>query len=129
MKTTSATVKVKDKASGKIVAEKTYTKIVFDEPKEEKPEVLLRDCIAQFQKDVGETGNGVLAMLTQATYGRDLGERSNIRQGLVAALEGPDKAVNRAVDALIKAYAALGRELTREAARKLIPAAAETPAS
>ena len=120
MRTMEATVKVKD-AAKVVVGEQTYTKQVFGEPKESKPEELLRDAIGFLQKEAGEKGNGVLDLLQHVTYSYDLGQRSNIRQGIVASLEGPEKAITKAVDALVKAYTAMGKTITREDARKLIP--------
>jgi hypothetical protein len=127
MTRTTATVRVKaDTDIGKkVVGEQIYQKIVFGEPKEAKPEELLRDAIGFLQKEAGEKGNGVLELLNHVTYSYDLGQRSTIRQAIVAAIEGPEKAIERTIDNICKTFALTGREISREAARAFLMPAVE----
>lgn len=126
----TATVKVKaDSDSGKkVVGEQDYQKVVFNEPKDSAPEELLRDAIGFMQREAGEKGNGVLELLSHVTYSYDLGQRSTIRQAIVAQIEGPEKAIEKTVDNIVKTFALQGREITRAAARAFLMPAVEPTA-
>lgn len=123
MFTTKAKVQVKN-PQGKVVASQEYDKVVFHgtslngegEVTGGTPEELLGDAIAYFQKQVGEKGNGVVEMLKHVTYGSDLNVKSTIRQGLTKALEGPDKAIEKAAKDIMAARAAIGKPITMEQA-------------
>lgn len=122
--------KVQVKNGDKLIAEKVYQKVVFEgtglnEKKEiiaGDPETLLGDALAYFQKKVGEKGNGVLALLAAATYANDLNERNKIRQSLVAAAEGPEKAIEKAIKDFMAARQAAGKPVTEEVARTKVMA-------
>lgn len=121
---TTAKVQVKD-SQGKVIATQEYNKTVFEGTGiDDKgkviagaPEAMLGDAIAFFQKEVGEKGNGVVELLRNATYAYDLGVRAGIRQTLVTAAAGPDKAIEKAIKDLMAARAAAGKPLTEEQAR------------
>lgn len=82
--------------------------------------------------DEFETADDVLAFLTKAdekglkqflgctNYGINLKARASVRSGLLDSMQGPDKAVNKAVETLVKAMAALGVPFTEEQARAQI---------
>lgn len=90
---------------------------------------------------VYETADDVLGFLTSAkeadlksflkslNYGINLDARSEVRQTLQTKVAGPDKAVNKAVETLVKAMAALGVPFTEEQARAQIMANASKPAA
>jgi hypothetical protein len=128
---TEAEVNVKD-AQNKVVGSMKYQKIVLHGSSlNDKGEVitggtameaLLGDAIAFYQKEVGEKGNGLLALLEDATYAHDLGVRAKIRQGIVKSLEGPDKSIAKMVDKYIEARLASGKPVTREVAEAKIKA-------
>jgi hypothetical protein len=132
MFTTQAEVKVKD-STGKVIIKQNYEKVVFEgtslnakgEVVGGEVEVLLGDAIAYYQAKVGEKGNGVLALLADATYANDLGQRAKIRQQLVTAAAGPDKAIDKAVKDFMAARAAAGKPVTEEQARMKIKALME----
>jgi hypothetical protein len=126
---TTARVNVKNDA-GKVVQFQDYDKVVFEgneivdgkvQPVEDM-ETLLGVAIEYFQEQVGKDGSGVLEMLKCATYAHDLNRRSSIRQALVAAAEGPDKAINKAVKDLMAAKAAQGKPISEEEARRRVMA-------
>ena len=128
---TQAEVKVKD-GQNKVIASQTYEKIVFEgDSKDDKGntvvssevKVLLGAAIDFFQKEVGDKGNGVLELLKNATYAYDLGVRASIRQTLVTAAAGPDKAIEKAIKDLMVARAAANRPITEEQARAKVMAA------
>ena len=128
MFTKKATVQVKD-SKGTVVAKQDYNKVVFEGTEEVNGKVqggtaeqLLGDAITFYQNKVGEKGNGLLALLADATYAYDLGERAKIRQTLVTAIAGPDKAIEKAIKDLMAARAAAGKPITEEAARLKIEA-------
>lgn len=126
---TPAKVQVKN-SKNEVVASQEYDKIVFEgTSKDEQGKVLydannpdavvnlLRDAIGFFQSQVGEKGNGVIELLKNATYSYDLGERAKIRQQLVTAAAGPDKAIEKAIKDYMAARSAMGRPVTMEQAR------------
>ena len=119
MQKVTATVKVKD-ANKVEIGSQDYEKQVFGGPKGTAPDQLLSDAIGFLQKEAGEGGNGVTELLSHVTYSYDLGQRSVIRQGIIASIQGPDKAIDKAIDALIKAKTAMGQTITKEAARALV---------
>lgn len=129
MFTTNAKVQVKN-SKNEVIAEQVYNKTVFEGTSSDdkgKPTYdgndpnaisgLLRDAVAFFQGQVGEKGNGVIELLKNATYAYDLGERAKIRQQLVTAAAGPDKAIEKAIKDLMSARAAAGKPITVEQAR------------
>jgi hypothetical protein len=81
-----------------------------------------------------ETADDVLAFLTKAdekalksflgtvNYGVNLKARAAVRSTLLDSMQGPDKAVNKAVETLVKAMAALGVPFTEDQARAQIMA-------
>lgn len=125
MFTTNAKVQVKN-AKGEVIMSQEYQKTVFEglkaddkgKPEGGTPEELLGAAIEFFQKQAGEKGNGVVELLKNATYAYDLGERAKIRQQLVTAAAGPDKAIDKAVKDYMAMRAAMGKPVTEEAARK-----------
>jgi hypothetical protein len=129
MFTMKAVVKVKND-KGVVIAQQEYDKVVFEgiallEGKVvtgDNIEQLLGDAIALLQKEAGEDGNGVVEMLKNVTYAHDLGVRASIRQSLVTALEGPDKAIDKSVKNFMAARAAAGKPISEEAARKKVMA-------
>lgn len=129
---TQAEVKVKD-SQGKVIGQQVYDKLVFEgmqaddkgKPTGGTPEELLGQAIGFLQKEVGEKGNGVVEMLKHVTYAYDLGVRAGIRQNLVTALAGPDKAIEKAIKDLMAARAAAGKPITEEAARAKVKALME----
>lgn len=56
-------------------------------------------------------------LLGAANYGLNLKARASVRATLLQTLEGPDKSINKAVEALVKAMAAVGITMTEDAAR------------
>lgn len=128
---TKKDVQVKD-GQNKVIASQPYDKVVFEgDALDEKgnivvtseTKVLLGAAIDFFQKEVGEKGNGVLELLKCATYAYDLGIRADIRQKLVAAAAGPDKAIEKAIKDLMVARAAANKPITEEVARAKVMAA------
>lgn len=55
--------------------------------------------------------NGVLALLDNAEYGLDLKRKSPVRQAILAAAEGPEKAINTAFEKFNAARGAMGKKL------------------
>ena len=129
MFTTTAKVQVKNSQGG-VIATQEYNKTVFEGLSMDdkgkivggSPEELLAQAIGFYQQKIGEKGNGVVALLADATYAHDLGERAKIRQSLVTAVAGPDKAIEKAVKDLMSARAAAGRPITEEAAKAKVMA-------
>lgn len=129
MYTTKAEVKVKN-AAGVVIASQEYQKQVFEGTQADdkgKPtggtvEELLSGAIQFYQNKVGEKGNGVLALLADATYAYDLGERARIRQTLVTAAAGPDKAIEKAIKDFMAARAAAGKPISLEVATAKVTA-------
>jgi hypothetical protein len=124
---TKAKVQVKN-TQGVVIASQEYDKVVFEGTalndkgkvivgEGVTPEQLLGATIAYYQAQVGEKGNGVLAMLADNTYAHDLGRRASMRQTLVTAAAGPDKAIEKAIKDFMAARAAAGKPVTEEAAR------------
>lgn len=127
---TKAEVKVKD--GDKVIATQEYQKVIFHGDSEDAngkvivtspADKLLGDAIAFFQAEVGEKGNGVLEMLQHVTYSQDLAKRASIRQTLVQSLEGPEKAISKAIKDLMAARAAAGKPISEEKAREKVMAA------
>lgn len=124
-----ATVQVKDN-QGKVIAKQDYSKINFEgmalddkgKPTGGTPEELLSDAIAHFQTKAGENGNGVIELLAAATYAYDLGERAKIRQALVTAVAGPDKAIEKQIKDYMVGRAAVGKPVTEDVARARVKA-------
>lgn len=130
MFTTLATVEVKGTADSegkkKVLRSQEYQKVVFegmdivtDDGKEkiigqDKPEELLAQAIQFFQDKVGKDGNGVIELLKNTTYAYDLTVRAGIRQNLLSALEGPEKAIEKGLKDMIAARAAVGKPITEE---------------
>jgi len=126
---TKATVNVKG-SDGTIIAHQDYDKIVFEGNFEENgkpaggtdPE-LLKQAIDYVHstlskdKDGNVVGSAVREMLSRFTYATDLGMRAGIRQQLLAAVAGPDKAVDKAIATYMTMRAAIGRPVTEEEAR------------
>lgn len=131
MFTTQAEVKVKN-SQGQVIASQQYSKQVFHGTEEKDGKVvtgegtsvekLLGDAIAFFQKEAGEKGNGVIELLKAATYAHDLDVRAGIRQTLVTAAAGPDKAIEKQIKDFMAARAALGKPVTEEVARTRVMA-------
>lgn len=126
---TTAKVQVKN-AQGQVIATQEYNKLVFEGTEltdgkvtsKEPVEGLLGAAIKFFQDEVGEKGNGVIELLKNATYAYDLGVRAGIRQTLVTAAAGPDKAIEKAIKDLMAARAASGKPITEEIARAKVMA-------
>lgn len=128
---TTARVNVKND-KGEVVAFKDYQKVNFDgdgihEDGELKgkvivgdPEAMLGATIEYFQAQVGEDGNGVLDMLKDLTYAHDLDRRSVIRRAIEKGLEGPDKAIEKAIKQAMAAREALGKPITYEEAKRRV---------
>ena len=123
--------KVQVKNGDKVLAEKVYSKVVFegislDDKKNvvqgDDIEKLLGDAIAYFQEQAGEKGNGVIELLRNATYANDLGQRNKIRQVLVTSMEGPEKSIDKAVKDFMAARQAAGKPISEEAARAKVMA-------
>jgi hypothetical protein len=125
---TEAEVKVKD-SSGKVVASQKYQKNVFDGLKADakgNPEGgddpdLLRAAIDFFTTEIAKKAikgtTPVKLLLGHVTYSADLGQRQNIRQSLVTAMEGPDKAIEKSIKDYMAARAALGKPMTYDAVK------------
>lgn len=131
MFTEKAFVIVKD-SNGKEVAKQEYDKVRFAPNSKDAKEMadqfaavpdgeLLKQAI-EFLKAQDPKSNAVHDLLQNVEYAYDLAVRSKIRQGLVAAIAGPDKAIDRAVADLMKVRAAMGRPITEEKARAIITA-------
>jgi len=128
---TTKTVEVKN--GDKTLGSQEYTKVVFegiglDDKKKiitGDAETLLGDAISFFQGIEGEKGNGVLRLLSEATYAYDLGVRSKIRQTIVAAMEGPEKAIEKSIKDFMAARQAAGKPISEEAARAKVLAMME----
>lgn len=125
MFTEKARVQVKDQQN-KVIASQEYNKQVFEGTKRGEDgkvgtdvgtDVLLGNAIKFFQEQAGKDGNGVLELLKNATYAFDLGVRASIRQTLVTAAAGPDKAIEKAIKDLMAARAAAGKPMSEEVAR------------
>lgn len=124
---TTAKVQVKN-GQGAVIASQEYNKQVFEgtELTEGKvtstaaPDKLLGDAIAFFQELEGKDGNGVVRLLKEATYAYDLGVRAGIRQTLVTAAAGPDKAIEKSIKDFMAARAAAGKPVTEDVARAKI---------
>lgn len=129
---TKAKVRVKND-KGAVVASQEYDKTVFegmgtDDKGNMIPgdvETLLGQAIQWFQEQVGETGNGVLELLKNATYANDLGKRAAIRQMLVSAVAGPEKAIEKSIKDFMAARAAAGKPISEEKARAKVLAMME----
>jgi hypothetical protein len=65
---------------------------------------------------------GIKSFLAAQNYGVNLKARASVRSTLLDSMQGPDKAVNKAVETLVKAMAALGVPFTEEQARNQIMA-------
>lgn len=126
---TTAEVKVKDNA-GKVIAQQSYQKTVFEYMKtDEKGNGVklegdavsdaLSAAIQHYQSE-NPKGNGVVDLLRDATYAYDLGKRAAIRNSLVTAAAGPDKAIDKAIKDLMAARAAAGKPLTEAQAREKV---------
>lgn len=129
------TAKVQVKNGDKVLGDKEYSKVVFEGTGrndkgevigQDNPEALLGDAIAYFQEQAGEKGNGVVELLKAATYANDLGVRAKIRQTIVAALEGPEKAIEKAVKDLMALRQSIGKPITEDDARKRVMAQMES---
>jgi len=124
---TTAKVTVKDN-QGKVVATQEYTKIVFEGLSEDdkgKPtggtdEELLGQAVAYFEAEAGKDQRGVIDLLKELTYGYDLGVKATVRQQLMRAVAGPDKAIEKAIKDYMAARAAMGKPVSEEIARKKI---------
>lgn len=120
----TAKVQVKD-SKGAVIAFQDYEKLNFEgavlddkgKPTGGKPEDLLTETITILQTEAGEKGNGALDMLSLVTYAYDLGVRAKIRQALVTAMAGPDKAFEKSVKDIMAMRAAAGKPITEEQAR------------
>jgi len=128
MFSTEAKVQVKN-TKNEVIASQTYQKVVFEGTAKNdkgevisavKEDVLLGDAIKFMQKEVGEKGNGVIELLRNVTYAYDLGVRAGIRQTLVTAAAGPDKAIEKAIKDFMAARAAAGKPVTLEQATERI---------
>ncbi len=140
MVTVTATVVAKD---GDKELKQDYSKILFapeakstDAVKEQfagKSDAdLLKEAIGYItdkvlpkDKDGKPVGSPVVELLQGFTYAYDLGIRSKIRQQIVSAAAGPDKAIEKAVQDFMKARAAMGKPVTEEAARAKVKAMLE----
>lgn len=60
--------------------------------------------------------------LGSLNYGVNLKARASVRATLLAKLEGPDKAINKAVEQFIKARAAMNKPVDEATARKIVTA-------
>lgn len=131
MFTETANVTVKD-SNGKEVGKQEYQKVRFAPNSKDNDGAkaaftgkqdgeLLKEAIAHIQSQ-DPKANAVHELLRYVEYAYDLGVRSKIRQGLVAAIAGPDKAIEKAIQDLMKARAAMGRPISEEKARAIITA-------
>lgn len=126
---TTAKVQVKNQKN-EVIASQDYPKVVFEgltldekgKPVGGTPEELLGQAIAFLQAEAGEKGNGVVELLKHATYAYDLGVRAKIRQSLVTASAGPDKAIEKQIKDYMAARAAMGKPVTEEKARERVMA-------
>ena len=124
---TQGEVKIKD-SQGKVIATQKYDKIVFEGMSEDadgKPtggsdEELLQAAVAYFIQEVGKDKRAVVEMLKATTYGHDLGEKATVRQSMMRALAGPEKAIDKAVKDYMAARLAMGKPVTEEQARKKV---------
>lgn len=72
----------------------------------------------------------IKGLIAAANYGTNLKARAAVRSTLLDSMQGPDKAVNKAVETLVKAMAALGVPFTEEQARaQIMQNAASKPAT
>ena len=119
---TNALVEVKN--GDKVLGSREYQKTIFHGTYlNEKGNVvkdpavgsdkLLGEAIA-FYQSLDPKGDGVLALLQDATYAYDLGQRSKVRQAIQNAIAGPDKAIEKAVDQWVNARTAMGKTTTAE---------------
>jgi hypothetical protein len=134
---TKATVNVKGN-DGKIKATQEYEKAVFHgthldtdgnvqiqplpgKTLDETMAELLTQALAYAQTRTKDgKGNPVVELLERYTYADDLDVRSKIRASLVAASEGPDKAIDKMVKDFIAGRLAVGKPVTEEVARKRV---------
>lgn len=130
MFTETAKVQVKD---GKTVkGEQTYSKVRFAPDSKDTAEAkayfegkaptdLLKDAIAFLQAERPKQ-NGMVELLREAEYAYDLGKRNKIRQSILSGLEGPEKAIEKAIADLMKARQAMGKPISEEKARAMVMA-------
>ena len=115
----TASVKVKD--GKKVVAEREFQTVIFEgtsaddkgKPTGGSPDELLGAAITYFQTLDPKT-NGVISLLQRVTKAHDLELRSPIRQALVDSIEGPDKAVDKALEKFVAIRIQLGKPVTEE---------------
>jgi hypothetical protein len=134
---TKATVNVKGN-DGKVKSSQEYEKAVFHgthvdadgnvqiqplpgKTLDETMAELLTQALAYAQTRTKEgKGNPVVELLERYTYADDLDVRSKIRASLVAASEGPDKAIDKMVKDFMAGRLAVGKPVTEEFARKRV---------
>lgn len=130
MFTHEAKVQVKN-GKGEVIASQVYQKVVFhgtarndkgDVVSTVKDEELLGSALAFFQKEAGEKGNGLIELLDAATYAYDLSRRATIRQSLVTAMEGPEKAIEKTIKDMMAMRAAAGKPISEDVARQKVMA-------
>lgn len=140
---TKATVTVKDN-QGKVLITQDYDKVVFGGTQidakgnavgpfgddgttraDNADEQLVQAAISFYISEAGPSGNGVADMLADLTYAYDLGRRASIRQQLVTAAAGPDKAIEKAIKDLMAARAAAGKPIDEVTARAKVKALME----
>jgi hypothetical protein len=133
MYTVKAKVQVKN-TKNEVIGSQDYDKIIFEGTSvgtDGKPTIdatnpnavseLLAQAIAHYQA-LDPKGNAVVDMLSDVTYAHDLGRRSKMRAGVVTALAGPDKAIDKQVKDFMAARLALGKPVDEATARARVQA-------
>jgi len=127
MKTISGVVEVKIKdAQGKEIIEQSPVTFPFFESAEDILSVLGDNSgdVVEFQLADGKTvvklAPKTAELLVCENYGANLKARATVRAALLNKLEGPEKAINRQVEQLVKARAAKGKPITEVQARKIV---------
>ena len=101
MKNEQATVTV---SIGDKEFSKEYTKVIFENSE---------DVLTALQKDEKE-------VVSLINYAKDLKLRANVRSQILTESAGPEKATNKAIEAFIKARAAVGKPVTEDEAKVIL---------
>ena len=92
------------------------------------PDGSKQDVTKDYQKIVMETSEDMLAELSRDekgtielwNYAKDLKLRAAVRSQVLSEVAGPGKAIDKAVEAFMKARAAVGKPVTEEQAKQIL---------